>query len=598
MNGIKRNFMNVKIRAKMIYSFILMALIPFCVLGFLGVTISTREAQKNVTQHTAQMVGQIQQTIDIYIRGIEKTANMLSQTVEPMHLNDITSSRDERWEECREALSNGCREALHAYGEIAGIFFATEHDLYVGTRMSRISRDSFAKESWYQRAKEHPDEMQIISNVTGRNVMTDAAYSIDDVFSIVKAVKDSDTGEMVGVLLFDIKHDIISSAIQDATIGENGFVYVVDSQDHVVYTPKNEVVYRISPEWFQGEEEPVTALIQGKKYQLSYQQSEYTGWKIVSVASWQEMMSSVNTLLILFGTLLVVTLLLVLFVAVKISETITKPIVKLRNLMKQTESGNLSVRFEGCYQDEIGDLGRSFNRMLGRIQELLDQVYEEQESKRQAELKVVQEQFKPHFLYNTLDTIGWMAREHSADDIVHLVDALTNVFRISLSRGKDYITLQEEIRYISNYLYIQKIRYGTKVQYQVSLEDGCEKEEIPKLILQPLVENAIYHGVKMKRGDGHLSVRAAKADGGRILLEVRDDGRGMSREQAKELEVLLNEPGRTERNQSFGLFYVKERLRLRYGDDFCVRVHSGENQGTEITILIPAALSGERDEVR
>lgn len=587
MESLKKKFMNIKIRAKMIYSYILMALIPFCVLGILGVTISTREAEKNVTQHTAQMVGQIQQTIDIYISSIEKTANMLIQTVEPMHLNNIQSSEDERWKECRETLSTVCLAAAETHKEIAGIFFATENDLYVGTRMSRISRDSFAKENWYQTAKENPIEMQIISNVTGRNIMTDAEYSIDNVFSIVKAVNDPDTGELVGVLLFDINHDIISSAIKDATIGENGFVYVLDSGDHVVYTPKNAVVYRIKPEWFKEAQKPLTVRIQGEKYQLSYQQSAYTGWKIVSVFSWQEIMSSVNTLMVLFGTLLVVTLLLVLFVAVKISETITKPIVKLRNLMKQTESGDLTVRFDGNYKDEIGDLGRNFNHMLERIQELMQQIYEEQENMRQAELKVVQEQFKPHFLYNTLDTIGWMAREHSADDIVHLVDALTNVFRISLSKGKDYITLQEEIRYISNYLYIQKIRYGSKVLYEISMDSACEKEEIPKLILQPLVENAIYHGVKMKRGDGHLSVRVAKAEDGKIMLEVQDDGKGMSMEKAKELEILLNEPSRSEENQSFGLFYVKERLRIRYGDNFYVRVQSEENQGTRVAIFIP-----------
>lgn len=588
MECLERKFMNIKIRAKMIYSYFLMALIPFCVLGILGVTISTREAEKNVTQHTDQMIGQIQQTIDIYISSIEKTANMLIQTVEPMHLNDIRSSGDERWKECRETLSAVCLTAAKTHKEIAGIFFATENDLYVGTRMSRISRDSFAKESWYQKAMENPKEMQIISNVTGRNIMTDAEYSIDNVFSIVKAVNDPDTGELVGVLLFDIKHDIISSAIKDATIGEKGFVYVLDSSDHVVYTPKNTVVYRIRPEWFQEAQEPLTVRIQGAKYQLSYQQSAYTGWKIVSVFSWQEIMSSVNMLLVLFGTLLVVTLLLVLFVAVKISETITKPIVKLRNLMKQTETGDLTVRFDGDYQDEIGDLGRNFNHMLERIQELLQQVYEEQENMRQAELKVVQEQFKPHFLYNTLDTIGWMAREHSADDIVHLVDALTNVFRISLSKGKDYITLEEEIRYISNYLYIQKIRYGSKVLYEVFMDPACEKEEIPKLILQPLVENAIYHGVKMKRGDGHLNVRVEMAGEEQIMLEVRDDGKGMPVEKAKELEILLNEPGRPKENQSFGLFYVKERLRIRYGDRFSVKVESREDQGTRIAIFIPA----------
>lgn len=588
MDYIKRKFMNLKIRSKMVYSYILIALIPFCLLGILGVSLSIREAEKNVTQHSTQMVGQVQQTIDIYVNSIEKTVNMLIQTVEPMHLNDIWSSENERWKKCQEELSTSFQTVAQTHSEVAGIFFATENDLYVSTRMSRISRDPFSKENWYQKAKENPDEMLIISDVTGRNIMTDSAYSIDDVFSVVKAVKDSKTDEIVGVLLFDIKHDIISSAIQDAIIGENGFIYVMDSENHMVYTPTNEVVYRINPEWLKNAEEPLTVKIKGQKYQLRYQQSEYIGLKIVSVSPHQEIMGGVNMLMILFGILLVATLLIVLFVAVKISETVTKPIVELRNLMQQTEKGDLTIRFESEYQDEISDLGRSFNHMLVRIQELLKQVYVEQENKRQAELKVVQEQFKPHFLYNTLDTIGWMAREHSADDIVHLVNALTNVFRISLSKGKDYITLEEEMRYISNYLYIQKIRYGPKVLYETDMDPACAAEKVPKLILQPLVENAIYHGVKMKRGDGHLSVRVAMENKTMIRLEVRDDGRGMDREKALELEKLLNEPSSPDQNQSFGLFYVKERLRIRYGDSFRVEVWSRENEGTVITIFIPA----------
>lgn len=590
----KQRFMNMKIRDKMINSYIFIALIPFCFVGVLGILISTREAQRSVNQHTAQLVGQIQQTTDIYISSIEKTANMLIQITESMPLNEIPSDQDRRWYAYESALQNRFEVVADTHDEIAGIFFATEHDMYVGTKMSRISRDLFTEEVWYQKAAAHPGEMQIISNVTGRNIVTDADYSIDDVFSLMKTVEDPRTGERMGVLLFDVKHEIISSAIQDANIGEQGFVFVLDEQNHIVYAPTNKIVYRIRPEWLQDGSEPITAVIDGEKYQIRCQKSDYTGWKVVSVSSYREIMSSVNTMLVMFAGVLVVTLLIVFIVAMKISESITKPIVKLRNLMKETEKGNLSVRFEGNYQDEVSELGHRFNQMLKRIQELMDEVYREQEHKRKAQLKVVQEQFKPHFLYNTLDTIGWMAREHSAYDIVHLVDALTNVFRISLSKGKDYITIDEEMKYISNYLYIQKIRYGPKVQYEISVEEECRTVMLPKLILQPLVENSIYHGVKMKSGDGHLKISASLADGW-VNLEVWDDGKGMEVEQAKELSRLLNEPDAAGKNRSFGLFYIKERLRIRYGEQFQVLVESKEGLGTRIMIRIPEEYQGEHE---
>lgn len=590
----KKRFMDMKIRDKMVNSHIFIALIPFCFVGVLGIIISTREAERNVTQHSTQLVGQIQQTTDIYISSIEKTVNMLIQTIPPMRLGEIPTAADDRWTIHAATLKNSFEIVANTHDEIAGIFFATEHDMYVGTGMSRISRDPFTAEAWYQKAVKCPGEMQIIGDVTGRNIVTEATYSIDDVFSVMKAVVDPDTGERIGVLLFDVKHEIIASAIQDANIGESGFVFVVDDQNRLVYAPSNKILYRISPEWLRSEKEPVTAAINGEKFQISYQESEYTGWKTVSVSSYQEIMGGVNIMLIMYACVLIVTLLIVFTIAVKMSETITKPIVRLRNLMQETEKGDLSVRFKGDYLDEVSELGRRFNQMLERIQELMEEVYREQENKRKAQLKAVQEQFKPHFLYNTLDTIGWMAREHSAMDIVHLVDALTNVFRISLSRGKDYITVEKEILYISNYLYIQKIRYGPKVQYDIQVEEACKQVVLPKMILQPLVENSIYHGVKMKSGEGHLRV-VGKIEGDWVSLEVWDDGRGMDQEKVVELSQLLNQPGEVDSNRSFGLFYIRERLRIRYGEQFQVLVNSKEGQGTSVIIRIPKEVQGDRE---
>lgn len=598
MNNLKKSFMDATVRSKMIFSHIFIALIPFCMVGILGITISTGEAQKNVTQYTRQMVGQVQQTIDVYISSIEKLANMLIMNMEDMQLGEIYPGDEIRWNECQAALERDFKVLAKTHDEISGIFLATQNDLYVSTGMTRISRDPFDREDWYQRACDSPDEIVIISRVIGRNIETNAADSIDNVFSLVKAVTDPKTGEVVGVLLFDIKHDIISNAIQETSIGDVGFVFVLDDNGQMVYAPFNDIVYRVSPAWMSDKQNAVTAEIKGEKYQIRHQQSDYTGWNIVSVFSYREIMSSVTTMSAMFVSVLVIVLVVVMMVAMKLSETITKPIVELRNLMKKTERGDLEVRFEGTYKDEVSELGRRFNHMLSRIRELLQEVYQEQENKRKAELKVVQEQFKPHFLYNTLDTIGWMAREHSAADIVQVVDALTNVFRLGLSRGKDFITIAEEVQYLSNYLYIQKIRYGPKVLYEIELADDCRQVVIPKLILQPLVENAIYHGVKLKRGEGHLRISVSKGAAGWVAMTIEDDGKGMAADKVKELADVLNNWTRPQENESFGLFYVKERLAMRYQNCFQVLLASTEGEGTRITIVIPEEYAHESREER
>lgn len=585
MKRLIRWFKNMKIREKLISSHIIIALIPFLLLGITWILVSMQGESENVKLYTTQRVGQVQQILDVYFNDIEKTANVLGTIIETMDLDKVASEEEPLWSEYCEELMEDFRVVGVSNEEIAGIFLATEHDLYLGRGMTRISRDSFIKEKWYQKALENPDKIQIISDITGRNIVTDKTYSIDDVFSVVKAVRSQETGQVMGVLLFDVKYDTIASVIQRSAVGEDGFAFVIDNQDRMVYTPANKIVYRIDPDWLRSEDHLITASINKVKYQISCQMSEYAGWRIISVSSYEAVMQKSNQVFILIMVVLFFTILLVLISAVKVSSTITKPIVKLNNLMERTEEGDLSVRFEYEYADEIGKLGRRFNHMLEEVQKLLDEVYLEQENKRKAQLQVVQEQFKPHFLYNTLDTIGWMAREHSAQDIVQIVDALTSVFRISLSKGKEYITVEEEFRYVSNYLYIQRIRYGPKVDYDIHADEQVGQILVPKLILQPIVENAIYHGVKLKKGPGHLKIYAYEREQ-MLELSVEDDGNGMTEEKAIQLMHIMNHSEKEDEHESFGLYYVGERLRIRYDQAFRVIVESREGKGTKVIIRI------------
>lgn len=580
-------FRNMKIREKLTYSHIFIALIPFLTIGFVGIRLSLQEAERNVNQHTVQLITQVGQTLNLYINSVEKTVNEMIAVVEKTAIDKVYDKERENWKNNITYVKDYMDILAKTHEEIAGILYASATDKYISTGMSRVSRDSFQNESWYQEACSDPDTLHIISRVTGRNIATNASYSTDDVFSVVKAVKDSATGKVGGVMLFDIRHTIISSSIQDAAIGTDGFIFVLDNQDRMVYTPTNKIIYRIKPEWLKKENEPLVMNISGNRYHIRFQVSEYTGWKVVSVSSYQEIMEEIGNMVIWYALILVLTLCVVLLVALKISGMITRPILALRNLMNKAERGDLTVRFESKYQDEVSELGRKFNFMLERIQKLVNRVYEEEENKRQAQLKIVQEQFKPHFLYNTLDTINWLAKSHGAMDVVQMINALTNIFRIGLNSGRDYIKLSEEIRYISNYLYIQKVRYGEKVTYEIDIEETCQKVAVPKFLLQPLVENAIYHGVKQKRGAGFLKVEVKRVEEGRMSLSVADNGRGMDKETLQQLEKLFNGNEKAEENSSFGLYYVRERLRIRYGEAYAVRIESRENEGTRITIYIP-----------
>lgn len=577
--------LNVSLRTRMLLSNIVVALIPFLMFSIVSGSIFLDHAQKTAEEHSVQLIHQVSNSMDVYVETIEKMVNYIQLELQDtpfftMETEDAPG-RESETDYIRSVLEN----VANSHREVAGIFIATKEDLYVSTGMSRISRDPFQNERWYREASENPEEIQLISVVTGRNIVTNRSYSIDDVFSLAKAVQDPETGEVLGVILLDIRHDIIQSSINGVTIGEKGFVFVMDQEDNIVYTPVNGIVYRVNPKWVKAME-PMSVQIQGGSYQIRSELSPYTGWRTVGVFSMDEVMSSVNTIVYILFTCVIISLVLVVIVSFKFSRTLTNPIFKLKRLMKQAESGDLTVRFNFQHNDEIGELGQSFNHMIARIDQLIQMVYVEQENKRTAEMKSLQEQIKPHFLYNTLDTISWMARDYDAEDIVRLVDALTNMFRIGLSHGKDIITVKEEITHVSNYLYIQKIRYKDKLNYVIHVDESLYAVEVPKLILQPLVENAIYHGVKAKRGGGTITITGVP-EGENLVFTVQDDGAGMLQEKVEELNRRMSERSVLDEKKSFGLFYIRERIQLCYGKGYGVHVESTLGEGTRVTITLP-----------
>lgn len=275
------------------------------------------------------------------------------------------------------------------------------------------------------------------------------------------------------------------------------------------------------------------------------------------------------------------TAIVAILLSVTFSANFTKPITKLSRLMKRAQTGDLTVHFNNLYEGEIGQLGDAFNSMVDKINELLKLVYKEQKDKREAELKILHEQIKPHFLYNTLDTIQWMAKEYNARDIVNIVLALSNFFRISLSDGKEYISLKQEVDMVKSYLDIQKFRYEDLFDYETEFEPSILKCHVLKLSLQPLIENALYHGIKESdREHGTIWLTGTLENEDEIVLKVEDDGAGMSREKMEELNHILSCKEREKDMNAFGTLIVNDRIKMAYGDRFGLHYESRQGGGT------------------
>jgi two-component system, sensor histidine kinase YesM len=275
--------------------------------------------------------------------------------------------------------------------------------------------------------------------------------------------------------------------------------------------------------------------------------------------------------------------------AFSLSKSIYTPIKKLHDVTKTITKNDLQALVTSENVDEITELGMSFNIMIGKIRDLLDSKIKEQENLKKAELRALQAQINPHFLYNTLDTIIWMAQSKKTDQVIDIVSALSSFFRISLSKGKDWITIGEEIERTWSYLTIQKMRYRDIMDFKIEMDEDVTNYTILKLILQPLVENALYHGIKNKRQGGTITVRAERKNENEILIEVEDDGIGFTPEKLAQLQAELDDDsGEIRLETGFGIGNVNQRTKLYYGKQYGLSVKSEYNTGTCVTLVIPA----------
>jgi two-component system sensor histidine kinase YesM len=304
-----------------------------------------------------------------------------------------------------------------------------------------------------------------------------------------------------------------------------------------------------------------------------------------------------NSLAIIYMILLPCTIGFSVFAAWLISASIYRPIKKLHDVTTTITKNDLQVLVNSENVDEITELGNNFNIMIGKIRELLNAKVKEQENLKKAELKALQAQINPHFLYNTLDTIVWMAEANKTDQVIEIVRALSSFFRIALSKGKDWISIRQEIEHVSSYLAIQKMRYRDILDYKIEVDEDLLDGTILKLTLQPLVENALYHGIKNKRNGGTITVRAQRVGEDLVRLEVQDDGVGFTPYKLAQIRDMLNDDiGEISLKEGgFGLENVNKRIKLYYGKQYGLYVQSEYLGGTQVVARIPLEFHLEQE---
>ena len=445
-------------------------------------------------------------------------------------------------------------------------------------------------QSWFEQAMNKKENMHF-STPHIQNLFDDGTQHYYWVISLSRAVEITTSGVVqTGVLLVDMDFSSISWMMKQINDSQNGqYYYLCDSSGEIIYHPRqiqiSEGIYKENAVVNGGYEEGVyDEIFDGGRRKVVVDTISYTGWKLIGVipyeSSFTHGMINIQYFVVL---LMLLTFMMIVVVNRIVSVRISRPIMKLNDSVKEYEAGEKPEIYIGGSL-EIHHLGYSIQKSYEQIDTLMKEIVIEQNERRKSELDALQSQINPHFLYNALDSIIWMIEGERNDEASFMISQLAKLFRISLSKGRTVITVREELQHARSYMNIQKIRYKNtfSVDFQVdpSIEDCCTV----KLILQPILENAINYGVSSMDDCGEIIV-SGKRDNGNIILAVEDNGLGMSEEEAA---LVLTDSNRVHKKGSgVGLVNVNNRIKILFGKEYGLTVESEPDEGTRVSICIP-----------
>lgn len=565
---------------------------------FMGLTLFLRFSSSTNAQQSAasqRVLSQVNVSLDGYLRTMMRVSDAVYyQVIKDTDLaeDDLSGALDLLYESNRDSL-------------VSIAVFSAEGDLIAASPMAPLKNSvSPEREEWFQVAMDRIENLHF-STPHVQNLFEDPDYRYRWVVSLSRFVELTRDGAIEGgVLLVDMSFSGIEQICKDVELsGSGGYLYLIDADGEIIYHPRQQLIYAglleenntTAASYADGVH---TETFQGQRRQVAVKTVGYTGWKLVGVAPAENLWSNYGQLVLFFLFIVLFSVFLLVFVNLRLSEWITAPVKKLDRAVKELEAGEQQVDFDVGGPYEVEHLSHSVRSMVSTMRHLMDDIVRQEEEKRRGELDVLQSQINPHFLYNTLDSVVWMTENGRTDEATVMLTALARFFRISLSRGSNIIPIADELEHARHYLTIQKMRYKNKFSATIETQDGVEKLYTIKLIVQPILENAIYHGMAYADGDGEITI-LARRDGDDVVIDVADNGPGMPGEVVERL-LDPKEQGAAPSKGGSGIGFrnVHQRIRLTFGEPYGLTIHSEPDAGTTVRIRLPALMEppGEKKE--
>ncbi len=553
---------------------------------FMGLSLFWRFSSATgelVAENSQRVLAQVNLNLDSYLRSMMRVSDtMYYRVIKSADLgrDSLTAPMELLYEDDRDSL-------------VSIALFDLRGGLVSAVPLSTLKQPAdLTQTGWFLSALQKKENLHF-STPHVQDLFEDPDYHYQWVVSLSRYVQLTRDGATEGgVLLVDMGFAGIEQVCRNVELPNGGYLYLIDGSGELIYHPRQQLIYS----GLQEENNQAAARyrdgthseeFQGQRRQVTVKTVGYTGWKLVGVVPVEGGFVSDSRQIFLFGlSLLLFSIFLMAFLNFRISAHISDPIRRLEQSIKELEAGREDVEIEegGCY--EVQRLGHSIRSMVSTMRHLMDDIIEQEGQKRRSELEVLQSQINPHFLYNTLDSIAWMCEQGRNADAVKMVHALARLFRISLSRGKSIIPLADELEHARHYMNIQQIRYKNKFTTQINALPGTDGLYTMKLIVQPILENAIYHGMASAEDDGLITV-TARREGEDLVIDVADNGLGMRPEVAASL-LDEDRPEIRTSGSGIGVRNVHRRIRLTFGDRYGLTIFSEPDEGTTVRIRLPA----------
>ncbi|HHV99176.1 MAG TPA: histidine kinase [Clostridiaceae bacterium] len=580
----------ISVKKRLIYSFYLISILPLFIVAILFYRISANSIKDKISESTQQSLLMAKVNINSTIERLESNSieisfNPLTQKV----LSGYKELTDFELFTLEQQLQRDTAQHLTLAYYVTNVLILTK-DLDIinafGGRNRPIDLDKEYLENLVR--KIHKAGGKSVFTVVNRDKNNPASKGI----LMSRYINNIETGERIGYILICVDETYIQGICKAATIGQSSYTIILDNNNTIITSKSPEYPSgsifkdkKLQDNLFLGVYEDVSFnyVINGAKYLFSYREILYDQWQIISAIPYSYLNNETNMLSVAIIITILFCMLGVVFLTDIISQSIDEPLKTTLALIDRVNNGNLTVSDPDYSQDEIAIVNASFNNMIKKLKISLEKIKATEKQKLNLEFKALMAQINPHFLANTLNSVKWMAQMQNADNIENLVTALISILQDTMGKV-EYSTLAGEINSLRAYITIQEYRYLDK--FVVSYDIAPESKEflVPKFILQPIVENAIIHGVSHKKGQGHIMIKSYISNG-ELFIKVIDNGIGVAADQLE--NILTAAPERKLKFTNIGLHNVNERIKLKFGEQYGINIMSELNAGTTVTINLP-----------